>query len=1274
MDYTKFLTDSLVDASLAFFEELGIKVLPYTSEPIQLDEFIENPRQYATKHLDDIKNIYYVGTVAESSFDGSSDKAVELKNIKERYEGLFIFAIEMKEGTHMTRSDMADLTRAYNRASLAAPVILLIKNGIFLSFCICERTEYKRLQEGEKIGKVTILRDLNLEHPHRGHLQILNSIEGGKCHSFEELYEHLMSVFSSELLTRQFYTELQNWYFWAVKNVQFPNDIEDDKDDEKYNNQNIIRLITRLIFVWFLKRKGLINPAFFDVDELKNILNSFQPNANNRYNYYRAILQNLFFATLNQKIEERRFVTKEDNMKEDKEKNSLYFGIKRYFRNFDYFKIDKSKPKEDEERRIVDLFNQSPNVNGSLFECLDNRVIDGHIYCFDGFSNSEYRKNNNDLRHPYLNEAKVPNILFFGTNVIVDLSKEYDSKKMKEVEVNGIINILKHYNFTVEENTPMEEDVALDPELLGKAFENLLGAYNPETKSTARKNTGSYYTPRPIVNYMVKESLHAYLKTKVPEVKDESIDSLLSYNEDKIPEDINPQTSKQIMTALYHCKILDPACGSGAFPMGCLQQMVHILRKLDANNSVWEDIVLDETIKEAAAIGDVPEKVKIARRNEIKKTFEDKLQNADYARKLYIIENCIYGVDIQTVAVQISRLRFFISLLCEQHTNNDPKQNYGVLPLPNLESNFVAANTLVSVDLTKEENDFLNDNDILSLKQQLRENRHKLFMPKDNKEKEELKAEDARLRQCIEVKVEQLYHIYVESKIKAEEDSIDYINKSLAELNETDMMDQYEVIKSTDLFGVTHEERVKKVSRKTLLLQKLHQAKAEISRLQHHDKIKKVIDTVKRLTSWDMFDQNTSSPFFDSEWMFDVKDGFDIAIANPPYISAPDQVKNEDLKRQREYIKTCGRYKTLNEKWDLYIPFIERGLQAVHDEGVCMMIVPYPLTNQKYGIKMRQWLCEDNDLVQIVDLNGVKVFENVTVTNCIPLIIKRHPGHEHLISHMDKDKNIYHDYCIDDETLIQDKTKFLWNLSREVRDVNLYEKFHVLGDYCYISKGMVLNADEKTAKGAFKKEDLISATPDEVHNRKYIEAKNIDKYVVKNVRYLEYDTPRCPNQLSRPTFRELYEVDKILTNSIGNLKVLLDKEHFLHNHSMNSCVLWKNLSSVTNRSIQGVVDKYCTMTRMEMEQLSSTISLEYLLGILNSSYADYLLTNIRSGASNVYPQYLRQIPIPPATKEEQDVVGSLAIDIANKANSNIDYADKQKELDNIVMSLYNKYN
>src|SRR5205085_1279888 len=112
-------------------------------------------------------------------------------------------------------------------------------------------------------------------------------------------------------------------------------------------------------------------------------------------------------------------------------------------------------------------------------------------------------------------QPTVPDFLFFGGEREVDLSAEYDDKKYRRVPVRGLIHIFNRYNFTVEENTPIEQEVALDPELSGKVFENLLAAYNPETGATARKQTGSFYTPREIVNYMVDESLISYLETQL---------------------------------------------------------------------------------------------------------------------------------------------------------------------------------------------------------------------------------------------------------------------------------------------------------------------------------------------------------------------------------------------------------------------------------------------------------------------------------------------------------------------------------------------------------------------------------------------------------------------------------------------------------------------------------------------------------------------------------------------------------------------------------------
>jgi hypothetical protein len=163
----------------------------------------------------------------------------------------------------------------------------------------------------------------------------------------------------------------------------------------------------------------------------------------------------------------------------------------------------------------------------------------------------------------------------------------------------------------------------------------------------------------------------------------------------------------------------------------------------------------------------------------------------------------------------------------------------------------------------------------------------------------------------------------------------------------------------------------------------------------------------------------------------------------------------------------------------------------------------------------------------------------------------------------------------------------------------------------------------------------VSETKDEIHCREYIEAKDIDKYLIKRIRFLEYNTERCPDKLRRPTFRELYNVPKLLTNKLGILKATIDNNNLLCDQTNRICILWKDLKGVENSSIAGSVKRYSSMSREEMETLSESVDLRYILAILNSKYANSILDDIRGdGNIDVNPEYIRNIPIPECADQQ----------------------------------------
>ena len=399
----------------------------------------------------------------------------------------------------------------------------------------------------------------------------------------------------------------------------------------------------------------------------------------------------------------------------------------------------------------------------------------------------------------------------------------------------------------------------------------------------------------------------------------------------------------------------------------------------------------------------------------------------------------------------------------------------------------------------------------------------------------------------------------------------------------------------------------------------------------------------KDLTLFGMEEQRKVNVFdWDKQFAAVFKNGgFDCVIGNPPYVSAPNMVAM--MNDQREAIAKSPRFKTLYQKWDLYIPFVEMSIDMLKDGGLYSAIIPYPFTNQTYGKLIRQKIISDYNLIEMADLNGTKVFDTATVSNCIPVVEKAKPNGKCVITHINEQKEILPFIEQPYEKLVQDQKTQVWNLTNDERSMSKYADMHVLGDYCYISKGMVLNSDEKETKNKFKKADLISDVEDKIHCRKFIEGKDLGKYCINTIRYLEYDTERVPDLLSRPTFRKLYKTPKLMFNRLGELQVVLDSEgDFTTSDAMFVCLLWNSLSGVENKSITSSIKKFSKYSRLEMEKLSETVDLKYLLAIMNSKYAAVLLTNQRGGDYHIYPEHIRNIPIPTATADQQQKLSSLA--------------------------------
>ena len=1242
-------------------------------------------------------------------------------------ESFVFIAIDLKARA-WSRTDLAKLTREVNQL-FPMPAILLFRhlqedaitgNVPLLSVAVIHRRANKRDSARDVIeGKVSIIKDIDLTNPHAAHLRILQSMALTEVDakyvpsSFDALYAAWLNALNVKELNKQFYDELARWYYWAIRKdtgVVFPKGQPLDDSDDPFTKARptvaLIRLLTRLIFVWFLKEKRLIPAQLFDEKALDKLLNTAPHTHGSAGNYYKAILQNLFFATLN---------TETADVDDDGNKQRVWreaAGPKRASQYLIHTAYRYKSEFKDADAALA-LFRQVPFLNGGLFECLDKLIspeditrdpaLAGRVVTegkqtvlrVDGFSERPE------------NALHLPNELFFSDGAEdVDLSTVLSAKK--KTKPRGLLKIFDSYKFTIEENTPVEEEVALDPELLGKVFENLLASYNPDTKTTARKKSGSFYTPREVVDYMVDEALVSYLDTSLkvdnsdtnkPIVQSKQAQAAIKYvanellNLDAGPGDLaliapdlpplppgegrgegspapepdhltdptHPQAlpnrlrrllsyrqtshdftapeTLALIAAIEQLRVLDPACGSGAFPMGMLQKLVHVLRKLDPDNALWRAqnrAPLAEQLASAKKLRDP------TLRDEQTTTAQATLDKfdadfadpdyADYARKLYLIEKCLYGVDIQPIAVQIAKLRFFISLVVEQKPGaGGGKTKTQLTPLPNLETKIVAANTLLPIPRTAH----------------------------------------------------------------AKNEQLDIVgNKEAIEAKELELREANASHFSAKRFS----DKRKRKDRILLLLDELAALLKQEATLSP--------GLADQMAAWDPFDQNRHADFFDPEWMFGFQQGFDIVIGNPPY------VRQEAIKDDKPRFKP--HYATYNGTADLYVYFYERSFQLLKPGGCLSFITSNKWFRAKYGADLRQYIATHTTLLQVIDFGDEAVFDAlayptiVLATKLAEPVAADQAANDVWALNWDS-KNPAHQvidfpdvFAAERFAVPQNELKpGGWQLEPSTKR-RLLERLRKagqpLGDYCsnrmYI--GLKTGLNEAFVVTGGQRESLIKRDSKSKNMiQPFVRGKDIkrwranheDRYLIRiesseNVMHpwtgMEAKKAETKFAATYPGIHEWFNTD-------DRRQKLIDRtDHGTYFWELRSCAYWdefgKEKISFPDIAIKPEFAWDTQGYLVDMTAFVVTGVDSWILAVLNSTvcywFYDQISPQIQNGYFRFKAQYCKQIPIPSASIEQQETVRSLvtlfsiAAENASATSVHISRPEYERLLNGLVYELF----
>ena len=539
----------------------------------------------------------------------------------------------------------------------------------------------------------------------------------------------------------------------------------------------------------------------------------------------------------------------------------------------------------------------------------------------------------------------------------------------------------------------------------------------------------------------------------------------------------------------------------------------------------------------------------------------------------------------------IIKLRVFVSLVIEQEKTGDAGDNYGIRPLPNLETRFVAADALLGLGGAAP--GVLRSARLKDMEAELRRVREGYFNARTRGAKKRYVSEDEGLR--------------------------------------ADMADELEA--------------------------------ADFGR-----------DAAKAIADWSPYDRNARAGWFDPEWMFGVADGFDVAIGNPPYVRA--DFRGERHKAARRAVRDSGAYETLWQKWDMFVPFMERSFKLLAPGGVSSLIVSDAFGHAKYALKAREWFLRNACIERIDFYSRIKIFD-AAVNNLSYLFRKADGAANAPLRRL-------HEPAFGDVTELAtgkqadlDERVFFPADSWRVPAAPTTR----LGELCYVSRGMSVHAHERKAPNAFTLEDVVRDERDGEHPKAFVQGKHLDRWLPRENRWLEWGTERAPALFSSTTFPELYGVgEKIIAQrSPGpDPKACYDDARMRYDASSIGFVLWSDLAGVRNRSIKKQAryrdenDGGELPKREALEAASRRFSIKYLLGVMNSSSAlDFLRAHRRSNI-HLYPDDWKALPVPDVPPAAQRPVVALvdAILAARRADAGADVSATECALDGVIGALY----